>query len=271
MPPPPAPNCGKTGSFGAGTLVTVSTSGDDLLDGVTPDELTLVWTQTLGGTKTVYYADRGTVAAAFAVRSLAAGVYTGDRVAISPDGLRLVGVNPDGQGFSELTRASRADDFSADAGASSTTAYANLNGALGPGLAYGDPVIAADDGVFLFSVYGVAGSADAGTAATIYRSARLLGSDPWAGAFPFTSSTGLDAQGALRQRPTGLSADQETLFVWSEITSSERAAWLDNSDTFSSFVDLGARSMAAPNVGCTSLYYSAQGSSSVDLFVATSL
>jgi hypothetical protein len=34
------------------------------------------------------------------------------------------------------------------------------------------------------------------------------------------------------------------------------------------FVDLGTRTMAAPNAACTTLYYSAAGASTVDLFSA---
>jgi hypothetical protein len=276
QPPPNAPNCGTTGSWGSGTLLSVSTGTDDLLDAITPDELTIVWTQVQGTTRTVTYADRPTIGGAFDVRSLPAGLYSNDRVAISPNGLRLVVVDADAQGFSELTRSSRSDDFvpTSDGGAASTTAYQNLNGTLGPGEAYGDPVIAADDAVFFYSVYAVqndAGAPDAkANAPTIYRSARLLSTDVWPGGSPLASSTGLFPEGSLRQRPTGLSADQQTLFVWSEITTTERMAWLNGADTFATFADLGSRSMAAPNLACTSLYYSAQGSTSIDLFVATS-
>jgi hypothetical protein len=268
-PPPPPAGCKTTATWGAGTLLDVSTGSDDVLDSVTPDELSIAWTAVNGGTKTIHYGDRSTTAASFVGQSLPAGLFTNDRVALSFDGLRLLVIDADGQGFSQLTRASRGDAFNpdADAGVSPASNYDNFAGRLKAGQSYGDPVLAADDGVFYYSVYG--GSADAG-APTIYRTARLLVTDAWPAGAPLASSTGLLPQGALRRRPTGLSSDQQTLFFWDEVTGTERAAWISAAGAFDSFVDLGTRSMAAPNASCSALYYSAQGSSSIDLFRATS-
>ena len=271
QPPPPQPNCAKNGTWLAGVALGVSTAGDDLLDAVTPDELSIAWTVVQGANKTVHYADRTATSAPFTARSLTSGLFTNDRVALSSSGLRLLVVDADGQGFSELTRASRSDAF--DPSSPSAASYPNLNGSLGPGQAYGDPVLAADDAVFYYSVYGVGadgGPSGGGAAATIFRAARLLGGDVWPAGTPLSGSTGLFPQGSLRQRPTGLSSDQQTLFVWDEITGTERAAAIDSTGTFSSFEDLGARSLAAPSGDCTTLYYSAAGAGSIDLFVAKS-
>jgi hypothetical protein len=268
-PPPPPAGCKTTATWGAGTLLDVSGGSDDVLDSVTPDELSIAWTVVNGGTKTIHYGDRSSTAASFVAQSLPAGLFTNDRVALSYDGLRLLVIDPDGQGFSQLTRAARGDAFnpSADAGVSAASNYGNFAGHLKAGQSYGDPLLAADDGVFYYSVYG--GTADAG-APTIFRTARLLVTDAWPAGAPLATSTGLLPQGALRRRPTGLSSDQQTLFFWDEVTGTERAAWISGAGAFDSFVDLGSRSMAAPNAACSALYYSAQGSSSIDLFRATS-
>jgi hypothetical protein len=268
-PPPPAAGCKTTATWGAGVLLDVSGGSDDVLDSVTADELSIAWTVVNGGTSTIHYGDRSSTAASFVAQSLPAGLYTNDRVALSFDGLRLLVIDPDGPGFSQLTRASRGDAFvpGADAGVSPASNYDNFAGRLKAGQSYGDPVLAADDDVFYYSVYG--GTADAG-APTIYRTARLLVTDAWPAGAPLSTSTGLLPQGALRRRPTGLSSDQQTLFFWDEVTGTERAAWISAAGAFDSFVDLGSRSMAAPNAACSALYYSAQGSSSIDLFRATS-
>src|ERR1019366_6741812 len=192
QPPPPQPNCAKNGTWLAGVALGVSPPGDDLLDAVTPDELSIVWTVVQGATQTVHYADRTATSAPFTARSLTSGLFTNDRVALSSNGLRLLVVDADGQGFSELTRASRSDAF--DPSSPSTASYPNLNGSLAPGQAYGDPVLAADDAVFYYSVYGVGadgGPSGGGAAATIFRAARLLGGDVWPAGTPLSGSTGL--------------------------------------------------------------------------------
>jgi hypothetical protein len=267
-PPPPGPACSKTSTWASGVLVSISSVSDsDELDAVTPDELTIVWTLGTGNARTLNYADRASTSDAFsAPQSLAAGQFIADRSAISPDGLRLIVVNADGQGFSELTRTSRA--LPAEAfGAPATGSFTNLDtpGVLTNGQSYGDPVVSADDTVFYYSVYGGTGQTQ-----TIFRAARLLPGDAWSDGAPLLGSSDLAPQGSLRRRPTGISADKQTLFIWDEVSSFERAGWLnDSTGSFDSFVDLGSRSMAAPNQACNRLYYSATGASSVDVFTTT--
>jgi hypothetical protein len=262
MPPPVTPVCSQTAVWGAGTLLAISTSSDDELDSITPDALTIAWTEGTGASATLEIADRASTTDPFgAPQSLAAGQFTADRVALSPDGLRLVVVNADAQGFSELTRSARTS--SSVFGAAATGSYANLNGALSSGLSYGDPVLGADDAVFYYSVYG--GS----QTATIYRTARLLKGDTWPTGAALTSSTGLAAQGTLRRRPTGISSDEQTLFFFDEVMGIERAAWIDSSTgAYDAFVNLAGYRLASPVSACDALYYSAQGASSIDLFVA---
>ena len=266
IPPPPVAICNPSASWGAGALLSVSSSLDDVLDAVSPDELSIAWTEGSGSTATLQVADRMTTAAAFGTsQTIAAGSFSTARVALSQNGLRLVVVNSDGQGFSELTRTSRlppGNTFGAPAPGSCTNLDAA--GILAAGESYGDPVLSADDNAFYYSVYG------AGRTATIFRAARLLPGDAWPVGAAIPASSGLAAQGSLRRQPTAISSDEQTLFVWDQVMGTERAAFIDESTgAFDVFVDLGARSMAAPNTSCTNLYYSAEGTSSVDLFVAT--
>jgi hypothetical protein len=264
-PPPPPATCSQSAMWGAGLLLSISTGLGDELDSITPDELSIAWTTGQDGSEQLLYADRAASGDTFnAPQGLTVGEFTADRVALSADGLRLVVVNADGQGFSELTRTSRMGSGSTF-GAPATGSYTNLNSAtLMPGQSYGDPVLSADDNAFYYSIYGGTGQTQ-----TIYRSARLLPGDAWPDGALLLPSTGLAAQGALRRRPTAISSDEQTLFVWDEVMGTERAAWIDESTgAFDVFVDLGFRSMAGPNAACTELYYSAQAGSIVDLYVA---
>jgi hypothetical protein len=263
-PQPSTAVCNTSSTWGAGALIAASTPSDDELDSITPDELSMAWTVGSGSTAMLEYADRSSSSDPFGVpQALAAGQFTADRASLSYDGLRLVVVNADGQGFSELVRSGRTPD---DAfGAPAVGSYSNLDtaGVLAAGQSYGDPVLAADDNVFYYSVYG------GGQTTTLFRTARLLTGEAWQVGTPLTASTGLAAQGSLRRRPTGISSDDQTLFFWDEVLGMERAAWIDHSTgAYDVFVDLGARSMAAPNTACSQLYYSSPGTGSIDLFVA---
>jgi hypothetical protein len=262
-PPRPAPLCNVDAGWGPGARLDVSTAQDDALDAITPDEQTVAWSVGAGPTMTIDYADRASIADPFgAPLTLPGGTYLADSAALSPDGLRLVVVNQDGQGFSEWTRTVRAAAF----GSPGAGTYSNLDapGALATGERYGDPVLSADDRAFYYSVYG------GGRTATIVRTARLFAGDPWPSGFSIPAATDLQAQGALRRKPTGISSDQQTLFFWDEVASAERAGWLDDATgAFDVFVTLGPLADAAPDLDCARLYYSASGASSVDLFVGS--
>jgi hypothetical protein len=264
-PPPPPTVCDPAATFGTGSLLNISTSDDDVLDAITPDELTIVWTQGTGGSATVDYADRTSTSSSFnSPQKLGAGLYTADRVALSPDGLTLVVVNADPTtGFSELTRTARTGSGSTF-GAPTLGSFSNIDSDAPAGASLGDPVIDSNDTAFYYSVYGTTSTK------TIYRSLRLLPTDPWGNGGALNVAAGLQTSGSSRRRPSGISSDDRTLFFFDQVSSSERAAWLnETTGQFDSFVDLGSRLWAAPATSCSTLYYSATGTSSVDLFVAT--
>jgi hypothetical protein len=243
--------------------LAISTASDDTLDSITPDELTIAWTSN----GAILYADRASVGDAFGSpqnlddsASIDAGTYTADRVALSPDGLRLVVVNPDAQGFSEFTRSDRTSTFQSP----EDDSFSNINSGTPVGGSVGDPVVGASDTTFFYSVYG------AGDANTVYRSLRLTPSDAWSSGAALNVAAGLQASGSLRRRPTGISSDNRTLFFYDQVSSTERASWInETTGSFDTFADLGPRVWAAPNSACSTLYYSSPGSSSVDLFSAT--
>jgi hypothetical protein len=261
-PPRPPAVCDPSAMLGTGTLIPLSSlSADDRLDSVTPDELSIAWTVGQGGAATLEYADRTDTGSAFAApQVLATGPFAIDRAALSFDGLRLVIVNADGQGFSELTRASRMPPGNTF-GSPTTGTYTNLAGALSAGKSYGDPVLGADDASFYYSV--TESTADGGATPTIFRTARIRPGDTWPSGASLPSNSG-----PLQGRPTGISSDDATLFYTS--AGAEVAAWQnDSTGDFDTFVNLSPRVSVAPSFDCHRLYYSASGTTSLDLFVAT--
>jgi hypothetical protein len=196
---------------------------------------------------------------------VSSGTFADDRVALSPDGLRLVAVDADRQGFSELTRPARTGAGNTF-GAPSPGGYVNFDaaGTLASGQSFGDPVLGASDTTFYYSVYG------GGQSATIYRAARLLAGDTWPLGAPLSGAP-LDAVGTARRRPTAISADDQTLFFWDEVAGLERAGWIDRgTGVFDNFVDLGSRAGAAPNAACDRLYYTAPADAGAAAFLVAS-
>jgi hypothetical protein len=257
--------CNPATTWGPGTLLSISTDSPDRFGAITPDELTIAWMTPADAdastTGTVYYADRATVSDPFgtpSALSAAAAYFAFDRVALSPDGLTLVVVRADHQGFGAASRTSRPGTF----GAPDETAFngVDINHAdmPDPGLVLANPVWEQDPTVLFFTEY-------ASTTVNPIGWVDLVGGI-WTDSHNVAAGALAASSGQLR-RPTGLSADLRTLFFYDEVASIERAAWRDSADgDFSTFSDVGAFDGAEPNRACTRIYYSAQGASSVDLF-----
>jgi hypothetical protein len=82
----------------------------------------------------------------------------------------------------------------------------------------------------------------------------------------------LDANGANRLQPTGISEDRQTLFLWSETEQTELVANVNPaSGAFEDPTDIGPLRGATPNAACTRLYYSATlaDDTSLDLYVGS--
>ena len=258
--------CSKDATWAAGTLLSVSTTNDDVSPAITPDELSIAWISTENGAPTVHVADRASLSVdyaevAFPSPSLALAI---DRPALSPDGLRVGLVLADHHGFLELTRTTKDDSF-VEVGAGTYAQMNQMGASLGADAGFGDPVLGADDRLLFLSVYGGAGTS------TVTFAQRLFAGDPWPTPTA-VSGDELAAQGAMRRHPTGLSSDALTLFYWDDVTGSEKAAFrgalLGDFDTF---IELGAHRGACPNTACDALTYSATSASSLDLFRASSM
>jgi hypothetical protein len=288
--PPAPPLCNPRATWGPGTLLAISTPDLDRFGSISADELSIAWMTPVASSPTtppdaatpldgatpadggsidtgsaagplIYYADRALVTDPFGspqVLQAIANYPSFGAVALSPDGLTLTIVRSDHLGFGEVTRAARGSPF----GPVSEVNFPVIN-RLRP--AVDDPTIAGDGLAFGFSIDG-----DPGTMDTMHVANRPALGAPWEGWGRTDVEAELLANGAgILRRPTGLAADELTLFFWDEVRGLERAAWRDSlSVRFTTFLDLGPRQFAQPNAACTRIYYSAQGASSVDLFYA---
>jgi hypothetical protein len=248
--------CDPLAPFATSTaLTTLSSTKDDLLGAVTPDELTIAWSSVDSAANvTVYSADRASAATAFgaplAVAVPTAGFVVG-RVGLSPDGLRLLFVSKNAKSMYEIVRVSRSGAFD---GSPDPSAFGAINALIGDGSGLlGFPLVGSDD----LSLYFTLGNPTGGN--TIYRANRASSADHWSNPSRL-GDPALVGGGATAVVPTGVSKDDRTLFLWAvnagHAYASDRTS---PGGPFTTLVDLGARQYASPAGDCKTLYYSAAG------------
>lgn len=225
----------------------VSTSGTEHLLSVTPDELDLAFLRE----GTLYVAHRSKASAPFEKGSpltLPTGWTAKQGAALSSDGKRLVLLSdPDQKKLGELTRASRDRAFAGDVDESP---FRDVNqNAIYTGKVYASPVISAADDRLYFN----SGFPDASS--TIVVSTRTSGT-PWSAPVSLAPSL-FDGGADQRRLPTGVSADERTLFYFNEQSAHEEARFRASSALTSALYDmqsLGERRGASPNSACDRLY-----------------
>lgn len=261
--------CSEPMAFAAGSAVpTVSTPQADRLGAITADELTIAWMNAAGA---VLYADRAASTDPFGPTKTFNGNFALDRVALSADGLTLIGVVTGRATFAQVTRSSRSATFT---GLLDSAPFKFLNqqnggnendgGVVDAGGTVADPVLSADGRLFYFTLI-------ASGVQTFAESLRLGGTT-----FPsprLLKETDLVPVGGKYRRPTGVSVDGRTLFFWDESTNTERAAFRESvtypgKTGYTKFVTLGAYPGAQPSQTCGRLYYEASGTGGIDLFFA---
>lgn len=239
--------CSPATTWGAPTAVLTTAAADQtIFGGVTPDELTLAWASTTGGTVAAWYADRSSATASFgAPQQLASsfGALALDRVSISADGLHLVGVKSDGSGFVAARRASRSGAFDTD----DTAAYSGLVNAEGTKSKFATPLLAPGGARFDYLV------TSSTTNDVLHES---VNGPPWLQGTT-VSAAALSRTGGSYRRPSGESLDALALFYWDEASTTEKLATRpDVSLPFAAFADLGPLTNAAPTASCRRIYYS---------------
>jgi hypothetical protein len=261
--PPVIPLCDDDLELGDVIRLEVSTAADDLLGSVTPDERAIAWVVVDASTVTMHYASRAEADEPFEAASTLVIDAAPDSVALSYDGLRAVFVDADRKGFSTVTRSSIEEAFGEPAKTDFELFEAEDTG-LPADETYGDPVLAPTDLSFYFSRFG------GGRTMTLFASHRFSVLDFWpqAGAVPVSSA--LEGDGDDRLRPTGISDDRQTLFLWNDTEQTELAATANPmTGRFEAPTNLGELRGATPNADCTRIYYSAAGDDdeSVELYV----
>lgn len=248
-------DCAPGGVWGAGSAVPSSAGAGASLVGVTPDELTLVWSEASGSERLYFVADRASVNEAFgAPREL------GDMsvLAVSPDGLRLAVLSLDHSALVALTRVDRASDFGSEAEGEFSALDAD---ARDKGWSFSSGVFSPDDRTLFYTV----GAADS---KYLLHVARRADAGPW-GVGTLLEQCELEVHGGYGRYPTGVSADGKTLFFFDSWRGVTRAAWrAAETSAFTWFKDLGRLSGAQPNASCDRLYFSVSGEESTILSAA---
>jgi hypothetical protein len=278
----PEPTCSPLQTWGAATNVPgVPSFSTQPLVTITNDELTLAWVTDNGdGTGSVFVADRTSTSVGFGSPSQLVAMPLGgsylvdgatvsdagdayfafDRVALSSDGLTLIGVGVGGLKMAQFIRASRTDPFVVTP---MENRYTTLAATLMTGEKLGDPVLAANGADLVYSKYGNSPSL------TIYESLLTAGQTWPAGAGEGTMALAEDA--GRRKRPTAMSGDRLTLFVWDEAGEAYGVIRPTETSDFIYAIPFGDRFSIQVNGACSRIYSIAPAASGFALVQADAM
>jgi hypothetical protein len=254
------PICVHGRVFAAGTRLPQSGAGDDILQAITPDDLTIAWKNG----QHFFVADWDGENGGFLAPHEVAASAQYSAVTLSPDGLTLIGIEQD-LSIVEQTRSALAafDDAAPTAGD-----FAQFNAARASiplaNQVLADILVAAADNSIFFSHFT---TGYAGSRATVFEGGRS--GTAWSFTNPDLGKL-LYAADDKRRIPTGISSDSLTLFYLDELSGDFRAAWRINKQVpfnYSEVLTLAdGVQAAAPTASCQRIYYSAPGSDGLDLF-----
>jgi hypothetical protein len=233
---------------------------------LTNDELSVAWVVDAGGGQgAISVADRATRTSAFGSSAAVTPIVFGpppdgggppiplpgsntyfafERVALTGDGLQLIGVAVGGQHMARFTR-----------GMPQEADFAGISRPLNPGERLGDPVISNDGTDLVYSRYGNS------TMMSVYETFLPAGQSSWPSGIPQAQMPLAMSQGA-RKRPTSLSSDRLTLFVWDDATSGAFGVFRNYSmGTFNAMQSAGPRFSVQAAGDCKTLYFVAQSPS----------
>ena len=241
---------------------------------LTNDELSVAWVVDAGGGQgSVLVADRTTRTSAFgssvAVTPIVFGpppdgggppipfpgsntYFAFERVALSGDGLQLLGVAVGGQHMARFTRGMRGQAFNPQP---QEADFEGIARPLNPGERLGDPVISNDGKDLVYSRYGNS------TMMSVYETFLPAGQSSWPSGIPQAQMPLAMSQGA-RKRPTSLSSDRLTLFVWDDATSGAFGVFRNYSmGSFNAMQSAGPRFSMQAAGDCKTLYFVARSPS----------
>jgi hypothetical protein len=232
---------------------SAAAGSDSRLGGVSADELSVAWLEATQSGVELHTATRANENERFAEERSQALPAAFAGVALSPDGLRVAFVSTDRRSFSVWNRSNTNEDFS-DAGSSELAMVTGDEG-LADDEELAEPVFGPSDLTFVFSRF----SDDHGR--TLVASARFSRQAPFAPGRALEVDPELEGSREAHLAPTGLSADQRTLFIWSASQSSEFVSFFDvERQVYATPVALADAPGALPNRDCTRLYHGASSS-----------
>jgi hypothetical protein len=195
------------------------------------------------------------------VQAAAATYFAFERVALSSDGLTLIGVSVQATSMAEFTRTARGQAFFAYPQPSN---LAPLSRGLYPGEQLGDPVLSPDGNDIVYSRYGL------DPTVSVYEAFRS-GPVAWGAGSPKEGQDLLMTAGG-RKRPLSLSADRLTLFVWDEATNATLGLFrADPMGDFGSAQSFGEKPSLQVSASCMRMYYVAPTASGYGLVQTTSM
>lgn len=257
----PTPVCAKGAVWGAGTQLPFSGAGDQVLQAVSADELSIAWKSG----DTFYVADRAQTSDAFGTALPVAGSDQYNAVTLSADGLRLVAVSKELRVLELMRQPGLPFDETQPGEGAFTKFNTAVLGDPSPGKVLEDAVLSADGASFFYSYFLM--DVSGGTPGESRLSDGFFNLAGASLGVPLQS----DAAGN-RRIPTGLASDALTLFYRDEVEGDFRAAWRVNRDVPFDATEVVSPSAgtvaAAPNADCSTLYYSAPGTEGIDLFVS---
>jgi len=229
--------------------IAVPGEGGEQLIGVTPDELTLVWSAALGPSRQFFVADRASSEETF---EMSEALLESDVLFVSPDGLSLAVTSDSRDRLLERRRPSRGELFAEAVDG----AFAELNARAADNLSnFGSAVVSPDGLTLYYTEFGPEPSTH-----PLRVSVREDVDSPWplGGAVEACEFETLDAQAYA---PSGVSADGLTLFYEDDVRGVSRAAYrAEPRGAFAHFEELGPRVRVQPNLACDRLYFSEPGS-----------
>lgn len=247
------PICSGSAEVSGAVKLAISTAEADQFGSITADELVIAWTVVVGENVILHYARRDSRDDELGDERTLEIPAAADAVTLSTDGLRVVYVNDDRKGFTQLVRASVAEAFDT-VDSKDFTPIAETAPQFAADEYVGDPVLGPDDLTFYYSRYG------ANRSATLLSTLRFSAFAPWPAGSELAVAPGLQASMGERQRPTGVSLDGQTLFLWDSVNASQRVAMLSHeTSTFDVAFELGDVRGAAPNASCSRIYYDRDG------------
>jgi hypothetical protein len=257
---PSDPLCAKGKSWKASGVMT--SVGDPLfarLGGITPNELLVAWTDSDDSISVAMRPDSTSDFGAptnWAPSAFDGGVATlddngdGPRVALAPSGDQAMVVGASGVDFLVYERTGGGSAWMAGSAApfaAVRAAVVQMNATVW------EPVLGSSSFFYL-----VVPATGASGPPVLYESTYDTQSQKWNAGVALPNPEFASPDASTLRRPTGVSADGQTLFFFDEVSGIERAAWRSSPTApFDHFEDVPVAPEATPNGDCSVLYYQA--------------